>query len=118
MKSNIVTCGIAFLAMAICTAVLAQTDKAIPKVTITVVPPADPGGPDKMDTISGEVYGDCPKCKIMVYAKGDAWYVQPFANQTDTAINDAKWTADTHLGMEYAAVLARADWHPPAKTGS
>jgi hypothetical protein len=109
--------AVAALALALSSAPAAQSPKAAgAKVSIIVVPPADPGGPDKMDTISGDVTGECKGCKIVVFAKGDGWYVQPYANQTDTPIVNGRWSTDTHLGMEYAAVLARAAYRPPSKT--
>lgn len=90
-----------------------------PTIAIIVVPPYDAGGPDKMDTISGTVTGACSDCKVVLFARGDVWYVQPYANQTDTSISsDGKWSSDTHLGTEYAAVLVRSGYKAPAKVGS
>ena len=86
-------------------------------VTVTIVPSAQSGGPDKTEIIAGTVTGKCDECSIILYAKaGDVWYVQPQADAVYTTIRDGKWSNETHLGTQYAAILAKRDFIPPAKT--
>jgi hypothetical protein len=90
-----------------------------PEIAITTVPPWDPGGAEGMATIAGRVTGDCKKCKVILYAHGDVWYVQPFENRTDTEIQrDGSWNNRTHLGTEYAALLTSADYRPLTTSGA
>jgi hypothetical protein len=88
-------------------------------ITITVVPPWDPGGPEEMSTIAGKVTGDCKQCKVILYSHGDIWYVQPYKNETATSIEpDGTWTNEIHLGTDYAALLTRSDYVPLSQTGT
>jgi hypothetical protein len=85
-----------------------------PAVVITEVPPAAEGGPDRMARISGRVHGARPGDAVVLFAKSGLWYVQPFLLEPLTAIReDGTWTASTHLGTEYAALLVRAQYKPP-----
>jgi hypothetical protein len=84
---------------------------------ITTVPPASPGGPDKMDRIAGVVNTDCENCAVVLFALGDVWYVQPGTASPYTTFDaNGKWSTDTHLGTEYAALLVRRSYKPPART--
>jgi hypothetical protein len=87
-------------------------------VTITTVPPAGAGGPDKTDLIAGKVSLNCDDCNVVLFAKGGdmVWYVQPLADAFNTPIVDGEWHNTTHLGLEYAALLAKPGYIPPAKT--
>jgi hypothetical protein len=105
---------------------VSQTGSAIqgntpvkPGIRITTVPPRG-AGPDKMEVIAGTVEGvDFRQCKVVVYAHTDVWYVQPYAGSSDTSIGEnGTWETDTHLGVEYAALLVRASYKPPSTTGS
>jgi hypothetical protein len=86
-------------------------------IRITQVPPYDPqGGPDKMDTVAGIASADnVTQYKVVVFVRTNTWYVQPYAASPYTSIeNDGKWRTDIHLGMEYAALLVRPSYSPPA----
>jgi hypothetical protein len=103
--------------------VLGQTGgnkAADPSIQITVIPPRG-AGPDKMEAIAGTVSGvNAKECKVIIFALGgDTWYVQPFEASPDTLIGaDNKWETDTHLGSQYAALLVKSSYKPPAKTGT
>lgn len=87
-----------------------------PSVTITRVPPADPGGPEQMDYIEGRADGAAPGQQIVIYAHSGAWWVQPFAPKPMTKIQaDSTWKNSTHLGMEYGALLVEAGYKPASK---
>jgi hypothetical protein len=80
------------------------------------IPPADEGGPEKMDTIAGRVIGAGAGQQIVVYARsGQQWWVQPLTVKPFTKIQpDTSWSATIHLGTEYAALLVGPGYHPPA----
>ncbi|PWU19833.1 MAG: hypothetical protein C5B50_05235 [Verrucomicrobia bacterium] len=88
-----------------------------PEVTILTVPPSSlRPGPVGMGRIVGTASGINPiECKVLVYAYGDRWYVQPMAVNTDAIIGvDGRWTSSTHGGSEYAALLVKAGYKAPA----
>lgn len=122
MMSRNVTCAVvlALVAIPLGGHVNGQgAEKNKPSITITVVPPWDPGGPDKMAPIEGTVTNAEQGCKVVIYAHGDVWYVQPYVAAPHTTIEkDGQWHNDTHLGTEYAALLVRASYKPPATTGT
>lgn len=77
-----------------------------PSIEFTRVPLASEGGPDKLDTIEGRVNQARPGQKIVLFARGGPWWVQPLADQPFTTIQpDSTWRNSTHLGTEYAAAL-------------
>ncbi|HTU44234.1 MAG TPA: hypothetical protein VMF91_04195 [Bryobacteraceae bacterium] len=79
-----------------------------------MIPPSDPGGPDKMATIEGVVANSCENCRVILFAHGDVWYVQPYAANPSTAIRaDGTWRNQTHLGTEYAALVVTQGYDPP-----
>jgi hypothetical protein len=87
-----------------------------PSIEFTKVPPADVGGPEKLDTIEGRVNGARAGQQIVLYAKGsdNLWWVQPFTERPFTKIQgDSGWKATIHLGREYAALLVDAGYTPP-----
>jgi hypothetical protein len=90
-----------------------------PRIEITAAP-LKGGGPDSNGTIAGRVRGVKGKTfKVVIFARTDKWYVQPFAASPYTSIgDDGKWETDTHLGNEYAALLVRESYKPPATTDS
>ena len=74
-------------------------------------------GPVRMERISGRVYGISPRgvssYRIVIYARTNQWYVQPFANQPLTSIeSDLAWSTLTHLGEIYACLLVREGYVP------
>ena len=88
-----------------------------PSIQITEIPPEDQGGVLKLDQIKGRVTGTRSDQKIVLYARSGAWYVQPWADQPFTKINnDSTWSNETHLGTEYAALLVEHDYVPTQLT--
>ena len=88
-----------------------------PDVQITRIPPANPGGPQRLDLIEGSVRGAKAGFQIVLYAHSErVWFVQPFGNQPLTKIlPDGTWKNSTHLGTEYAAVLVDSSYRPPSR---
>jgi hypothetical protein len=95
-----------------------ETDSAKPSIQITEVPPKG-AGPDRVERIAGTVNGvNIKECKVIVFAHGDTWYVQPYIESPDTEIRDSNtWQTDTHLGSQYAALLVKSSYKPPSTTG-
>ena len=88
-----------------------------PSVEFTSVPWAGADNPEKRSPIRGQVRGAQPGDQMVLYARAaTAWWVQPFADQPFTTIQpDSKWQNTTHPGREYAALLVRPGFQPPAK---
>jgi len=88
---------------------------ARPSIAFTKVPPADVGGPDKLDTIEGRATGAKAGQQIVLYARSEElWWVQPFSDRPVTKIEgDSTWKSQTHLGTEYAALLVDKSYNPP-----
>jgi hypothetical protein len=87
-----------------------------PAIEFTKVPPAEEGGPNKLDFIEGRVTGGGPDQQLILYAKSGIWWVQPMAYQAFTKIqSDSTWKSSTHLGTEYAALLVEQGYHPLTK---
>jgi hypothetical protein len=88
-----------------------------PRIEITNAPPKG-GGPDSNGTIGGRVSGVKGKVfRVVVFARTDKWYVQPFSDSPYTSIGDTgEWETATHLGNEYAALLVKESYKPPATT--
>lgn len=95
-----------------------QTSTSSPNVIFDKIPRADFGGPDKLDTIEGRVTGAQPGQQIVLYAKSEElWWIQPFSDSPYTSIqSDSKWSNQTHLGNEYAALLINKGYKPPRTT--
>jgi hypothetical protein len=88
-----------------------------PTIKIATVPPRDAGGEARMARIDGAV-SDAPSgARVVLFAHGDVWYVQPYVASPYTEIRDGKWANDTHLGTEYAALLVASSYKPPSTTG-
>lgn len=71
------------------------------------------GGPDTRDTIGGMVRTSlAAEYRVVVYARADAWYIQPtpFAMQPIEA--DNTWRTWTHTGSSYAALVVRKSFKP------
>jgi hypothetical protein len=87
-----------------------------PTIEFTQVPPAEEGGPEKLDHIEGRVNGARSGQQLVLFAKAGSWWIQPLANQPFTSIEpDSTWKSSTHLGTEYAALLVDPGYDPPAK---
>ena len=90
-------------------------DNRQPSIEFSRVPQTDPGGRDKHDIIEGRVKGALPGEQIVLYARSGKWWVQPLVVKPFTKIQgDSKWTSATHLGTEYAALLVKPGFQPPA----
>lgn len=90
-------------------------DKApVPELTITRVPRYQPeGGPDTRDTIAGTVRTPvAADYKVVVYARADAWYIQPTPFTMQPIESDNTWRTWTHTGSSYAALVVRATYKP------
>jgi len=71
------------------------------------------GGPDTRDTIAGIVRGPTAgEYKILVYARADAWYIQPTPFTLQPIENDGTWETWTHTGSNYAALVVRKEYKP------
>jgi len=111
--------GIVLVAM-LASAVHGQTGGAPegkPVITITSTPPASvTPGPDSWGTIEGTAGGvNFAECKVVIYAYGDMWYVQPYTASPYTKIGaDGHWRNGTHGGFEYAAMLVKSSYQPPS----
>lgn len=71
------------------------------------------GGPDTRDTISGMVRGHAAAdYRVLVYARADAWYIQPTPFSLLPIENDGTWQTWTHTGSNYAALVVRKDYKP------
>ena len=92
----------------------AKETAPVPELTFTRIPRYDPaGGPDTRDTIAGTVRTPLVSdYRVIVYARADAWYIQPtpFAMQSIGA--DYKWKTWTHTGSSYAALVVRNSYKP------
>ena len=93
----------------------ASSDKTpLPEIVIARVPRYQPeGGPDTRDTIAGTVRtpvaGDY---RVVIYARADAWYIQPTPFSTETIERDNTWKTWTHTGSSYAALVVRKSYKP------
>ena len=90
-----------------------------PEIRITVAPRSG-GGPNSQGEIRGAVIGarsDLSQLRVVVYALGDKWYVQPTVEAPLTPLDArGRWQASIHLGKRYAALLVRLGYRPPATT--
>ncbi|MGV3520551.1 hypothetical protein [Luteitalea sp.] len=81
-------------------------EPASPEVSITTVPEAGTGGPDRVKAIAGRAQAVDSGDRIVLYARSGVWWVQPLAAEPFTPIAaDGTWRSSTHLGTEYAALL-------------
>jgi hypothetical protein len=94
----------------------AQAAAPLPRVEIeiTTIPPYEPeGGPDTRADIAGRVSGELsPEYKVVVYARADAWYIQPAAYAEHTVGAGGTWSTWTHTGSSYAALVVRPGFEP------
>jgi hypothetical protein len=85
-----------------------------PSIEFTKIPPAAEGGRERMGTIAGRVSGARQGQRIVLYARSGPWWVQPRVEAPFTPIQpDSTWSAEIHLGNEYAALLVDPGYHPP-----
>jgi hypothetical protein len=84
-----------------------------PSIEFTRIPPATEGSPDKLDVIEGRVMHGNPPLKLVLYAKTGNWWIQPLRNEPYTNVRpDGRWTNNTHVGTDYAAMLVEPGFHP------
>jgi len=77
-----------------------------------VLDPGENGLGEISGTVTGVVRGEA---KLVIYAYGDKWYVQPWANAPDTKIREGgTWEAMTHGGYRYAVLLVKPTFKAPA----
>lgn len=92
---------------------------AAPEIRITKVPRAG-SGPDTQGDIQGEVRGasgDLSQLRVVIYAFGDKWYVQPTVEGALTPLDvRGRWQSSIHLGTRYAAFLVRPTYQPAPTT--
>ncbi len=96
-----------------------RSDQPTPLASIEFsrVPQSDGGGRDKHDIIEGRVIGARPGQEIVLYARSGTWWVQPLIAQPFTKLQEgSKWTNETHLGTEYAALLVEPGYRPSPTT--
>lgn len=87
------------------------------KINLADVPPYDPnGGPDTRADIGGTVTGQIePGYRIVVYARADAWYIQPIGGAQHPIRPDNSWKTWTHTGSSYAVLVVRPGYDPFAR---
>jgi hypothetical protein len=87
---------------------------AVPEVTITRIPRYQAeGGPDTRDTIGGTVRTSlADDYRVVVYARADAWYIQPTPFAMQPIEGDNTWRTWTHTGSSYAALVVRKTYKP------
>ena len=87
-----------------------------PSIVFTKIPHVSEGGADQLDSVEGRVIGAQPGQRVVLYARTDTWYVQPFVSQPYTVIQaDSTFKRPTHLGREYAALLVDPGYVPLPK---
>src|SRR6185369_7185452 len=107
-------CGVVWLSVLLASGCATSSQ---PSIRITTTPPADKGGGQELEIMSGRVTGASSGQQVVLYARSGAWYVQPFVETPLTAINaDGTWSNSTHLGTEYAALLVQSNYVPPPLT--
>jgi hypothetical protein len=95
---------------------LSPASHEAPSVEITETPSATfLPGPEGLRRIAGTVRAYPSGSKIVVYALGDRWYVQPLGVAPDTTISEnGSWATRTHGGTKYAALLVEDSYKAPA----
>lgn len=86
----------------------------VPELTITRIPRYQPeGGPDTRDTIAGKVRTPLASdYRVVIYARADAWYIQPTPFSMQPIGADSSWRTWTHTGSSYAALVVRKTYKP------
>ena len=84
------------------------------QIAITNIPRYDPaGGPDTRADIAGKVTGEVDKgYSVVIYARADAWYIQPVPFALHPILPDDTWKSWTHTGSDYAALVVASDYKP------
>jgi len=84
------------------------------EIAVTEIPRYEPaGGPDTRADIGGRISGELAKdLAVVIYARADAWYIQPVPYALHQLQSDGTWKTWTHTGSSYAALLVRNDYKP------
>ena len=83
-----------------------------PSIEFTHIPLAAQGGRERVDAASGRVRNARPKRQIVIHAHSGQRCVQPWTDRPFISIKeDAKWSTETRLAFEYAALLEEPDFH-------
>ena len=84
------------------------------QVAITQVPRYEPeGGPDTRAEIAGRVSGELSGGqRVLIYARADAWYIQPTPYASHALRPDNTWASWTHTGSSYAALVVQPGFEP------
>lgn len=84
-----------------------------PSIEFTHIPLAAQGGRERVDTVSGRVRNAQAKRQVVIHAHSGQWRAEPWTDRPFIPIKeDAKWSTETRLGFEYAALLVEPDSHP------
>jgi hypothetical protein len=111
-----VMAGAVFLvAFAVTGSMAASRTLGAPRISITQIPPADAGEGGGLERIGGVVRGRVASgARVVVYAYTDGhWFVQPGGGVAFTPETGPDWTASTHSGTQYAALLVGPGFDPP-----
>src|SRR6185369_11145287 len=78
-----------------------------PTISFSLVPVADPGGPESLEAIRGVVQHGRPEDQVVLYSySAGSWWVQPFASRPFTSFaEDLSFQNSIHLGEQYATLL-------------
>lgn len=84
------------------------------QVSITTIPSySAQGGTDTKEDIRGTVTGEIAAGdQVIVYARADAWYIQPSPLAKHAIKADGTWETWTHTGSSYAAFVVRSGYVP------
>jgi hypothetical protein len=94
-----------------------HADAIKPKITISQMPTAPPGEQLAEKNIEGSVSNAPKGSRIVIYALGDQWYLQPWTYTPFHAYSSSgKWSSETHGGYEFAIFLAKTSFKPPVTT--
>ncbi len=93
-----------------------RVSEQLPKVKVEIadIPPYEPdGGPNTRAEIGGKVTGELTAdLKVVIYARADAWYIQPTPYAAHSIRSNNTWSSWTHTGSSYAALVVRPGFDP------
>src|SRR5262249_5207707 len=120
MRARIVGLATAILVIAAVTATCTnKKPPGQPSIKFTQMPKAPEGGEQTVAPIAGPVTGARSNQRVVLFAKSGQWWVQPLVAKPFTEVAaDGTWKNDTHLGLEYAALLVDSTYQPPPTTES
>jgi hypothetical protein len=88
-----------------------------PTISFSLVPVADPGGPESLEPVRGSVRNAKTQDRVVLYSYSHgSWWLQPFVSRPFTDLDaDFSWRNSIHLGYQYAALLVDKSYKPSAK---